>query len=77
VPKWAFRPEKSTVVAHAQQRLQCGRQKAPENKADTLKRARLDANLEAFINIGSTDAPGWQIFIVNCQCTYSYISLCP
>ena len=58
VPKWAFRPELSAVAAHVRQHLQQGRQKAPETKADTLKRARLDTKLEAFINIGSSDPPG-------------------
>jgi superfamily II DNA helicase RecQ len=58
VPKWAFHPELSAIAAHVRPHLQQGRQKAPETKADTLKRARLDTKLEAFINIGSSDPPG-------------------
>lgn len=57
VPKWAFRPEQSAIAAHAQQRLQRGGQKAPETKTDALKRARLDAKIETFINIGSDNPP--------------------
>lgn len=75
VPKWAFRPDKSVVAAHA---LQCGRQKAPETKTDTLKHARLDPTLEAFINIGSSDPPGQTILILSFQYTYFCdVSLCP
>ena len=57
VPKWAFHPEKPAIAAHVQ-RLQHGRQKGLETKADTLRRARLDPILEAFINAGSGDVPG-------------------
>ena len=55
VPKWAFRSDKTAVAAQV---LQRGRQKAPETKTDTLKCARLDARLEAFLNIGSSEPPG-------------------
>ena len=75
VPKWAFRPDKSAVAAHA---LQRGRQKAPETKADTLKHARLDVKLEAFLNIGSSEPPGQIILILSYHCTYFCdVSVCP
>jgi len=72
VPKWAFRPDKSAVATHA---LQRGRQKAPETKTDTLKRARLDTTLETFINIGSSEPPGLIIF-AGTICLLILMSVC-
>ena len=53
VPKWAFRPELSSVLNPSIQILQRGCKKAPgdESKQDTIKRAKLDTRLEEFINL--------------------------
>jgi superfamily II DNA helicase RecQ len=76
VPKWAFRPEKPAVAAHVQH-VQRVHQKGLETKADTLKRARLEPTLEAFINTGSGELLGWSSFIVNFNNAYFCdISLC-
>jgi superfamily II DNA helicase RecQ len=58
VPKWAFRPDDANVPSTlntAVQNLQRGRtgRKVPgaESKRDTIKRAKLDNKLEAFVNV--------------------------
>ena len=60
VPKWAFRPQQTTMTNPVVQRLQTSKNNRAlgETKHDTVQRAKLEPDLEEFINIGSQDPPG-------------------
>ena len=63
VPKWAFRPQQTSITNPTVQRLQNSKNSHPlVTKHDTVQRGKLDLTVEEFINIGSKDPPGMYAF---------------